>query len=156
MEEKLYQKLMRDCRLILLCTMILIGVFLLWFLSSLLTYLGVMTLVEMKDEMEMLSLLAPTVLLIGAIVAASVKSFPYGKDLRMIRKHEYRIIEATFLRYDYQRVNADSSRMHAVPLFCDTLAKEILTFSVDKELEQDVSYRIGYLPNTKTAAIEKL
>jgi hypothetical protein len=156
MEEKLYQKLKRDCRLILLCTMILTGVFLLWFLSSLLTYLGVMTLVEMKDEMEMLSLLAPTVLLIGAIVAASVKSFPYGKDLRMIRKHEYRIIEATFLRYDYQRVNADSSRMYAVPLFCDTLAKEILTFSVDKELEQDVSYRIGYLPNTKTATIEKL
>ena len=97
---------------------------------------------------------APVILLIGAITGAFVKLWPYRKDLQLIRKHEYRVIEATFLRYDYQIVNAKRSQMYTIPLFCDTLTKEILTFSVDEELEQDVCYRIGYLPNTRTAVVE--
>ena len=154
MEEKLFQKLKSNCRFILGFTMILTCISMLWFLSSLLAYPSENEVVDMKNGKELLWLLAPFVLLIGAITGAFVKLLPYGKDLRLIRKHEYRVIEATFLRYDYQRENADSSRLHPVPLFCDTLTKEILTFSVDEELEQDVCYRIGYLPNTRTAVVE--
>ena len=154
MEEKLLQKLKSHCRFILGFTMILTCISMLWFLSSLLAYPSENEVVDMKNGKELLWLLAPFVLLIGAITAAFVKLLPYGKDFRLIRKHEYRVIEATFLRYDYQRVNAKISQMYTIPLFCDTLTREILTFSIDEELEQDVCYRIGYLPNTRTAVVE--
>ena len=41
-------------------------------------------------------------------------------------------------------------------MFCDTGTREILTFSWEEELEQDVCYRIGYLPNTRIAVIDKI
>ena len=154
MEEKLLQKLKSHCRFILGFTMILAVICLLWFVYSLSEYPSENEVFDMKNGKELLWLLAPIVLLVCAIAGAIVKLLPYRKDLRLLRKHEYRVIEATFLRYDYQRENADSSRLHPVPLFCDTLTKEILTFSVDEELEQDVCYRIGYLPNTRTAVVE--
>lgn len=154
MEEKLFQKLKSSCRLILGCTMILAVICLLWFAYSLSEYPSENEAVDMQNGKELLWLFAPIVLLIGAITAAFVKLLPYGKDLRLLRKHEYRVIEATFLRYDYQRVNANRSPMYTIPLFCDTLTKEILTFSIDEELEQDVCYRIAYLPNTRTAVVE--
>ena len=154
MEEKLFQKLKSNCRLILTCTMILAVICLLWFAYSLSEYPSENEAVDMQRGKELLWLFAPVILLIGGITAAFVKLLPYGKDLRLIRKHEYRVIEATFLRYDYQKEDANSSRMHPVPIFCDTLTKEILTFSIDEELEQDVCYRIGYLPNTRTAVVE--
>ena len=154
MEEKLYRKLKSDCRFILICMTILVCIFIAWFLGSLLTYLDIMKFFEMKEETKLKELLEPVVLLLGAMTVGSVTLLPYGKDLRLIRKHEYRIIEATFLRYDYQNINGKTSKMRAVPLFCDTLTKEILTFPLDEELEQGVCYRIGYLPNTKTAVID--
>ncbi len=154
MEEKLFQKLKSNCRLILTCTMILAVICLLWFAYSLSEYPSENEAVGMKNGKELLWLFAPIVLLIGAITAAFMKLLPYGKDLRLLRKHEYRVIEATFLRYDYQRVDASRSQMYTIPLFCDTLTREILTFSIDEELEQDVCYRIGYLPNTRTAVVE--
>ena len=154
MEEKLFQKLKSNCRLILTCTMILAVICLLWFAYSLSEYPSENEAVDMQSGKELLWLFAPVILLIGAITAAFVKLLPYRKDLQLIRKHEYQVIEATFLRYDYQRVNAKSSQMYTIPLFCDTLTREILTFSIDEELEQDVCYRIGYLPNTRTAVVE--
>ena len=154
MEEKLLQKLKRDRQLILTCTMILAVICLLWFAYSLSEYPSGNEAVDMQSGKELLWLFAPVILLIGAITGAFVKLWPYRKDLQLIRKHEYRVIEATFLRYDYQIVNAKRSQMYTIPLFCDTLTKEILTFSVDEELEQDVCYRIGYLPNTRTAVVE--
>lgn len=154
MEEKLLQKLKSHCRFILGFTMILAVICLLWFAYSLSEYPSENEAVDMQGGKELLWLFAPVILLIGGITAACMKLWPYRKDLQLIRKHEYRVIEATFLRYDYQRVNAKISQMYTIPLFCDTLTKEILTFSVDEELEQDVCYRIGYLPNTRTAVVE--
>ncbi len=132
--------------------MILVGITLFWFLDSLLTY----ELVEMKEGTDLKELFASGVFLLGGVVAAVVTLLPYGKDLGLIRKREYRLIEATFIRYDFQPVGGKNSRMRSVPLFCDTLTREILTFNLDEELVQDVCYRIGYLPHTKTAVIEKL
>ena len=96
-------------------------------------------------------------LLLGMSIAGTVTLVPYKKDLDLIRRHECRVIEATFVRFDYRRSNDEDRHLDAVPLFQDTLTREIVTFSIDEKeyemLERDACYRIGYLPNTKIALV---
>ena len=159
MEERLLQHLKKRYRIVLISMMVLLGIAVFWLLAVLLTYADVMELVDMKDGTEIKAQVICAALLLGALIAGTVTLVPYRTDIVLLRKHEYRLIEATFVRYDYQLSHDEDSRLHAVPLFQDTLTKEILTFPLDeKDLEslgRDVCYRIAYLPNTRIAVVEK-
>ena len=140
----------------LLTIIVLLGIALFVLGESLLSYADLIEMIEMKEDAELKALLASVVFFLGAVVASIVVLLPFLRDYRSIRKHEYRVIEAIFVRYDFRKTGGENSDMRAIPLFCDTLTREILTFDWEEELIQDECYRIGYLPNTKTAVIEKL
>lgn len=153
MEEKLMKKLKERFAMMLAAMAILLCIALFMLIGSLLTVLGVTKMIEMGDETE---LLASAVFFLGAIVAAVVTLRPFLRDYRSIRKHEYRVLEAVFVRYDFQKTGDENSRLRRIPLFCDTVTREMLTFDLDEELIQDECYRIAYLPKSRTAVIEKV
>ncbi len=156
MEEKLRKKLKSESRIILFGLVILLGLALYIGMFSLVVCLGLdkATEAEKQDNLKII-LAAVLIFMCGSAMFLKIM-IPVGKDYQLLKKHEYRIIEATFIRYDYQKNVKENYPMRAVPLFCDTVTREILTFPWEEELEQDVCYRIGYLPNTRIAVIDKI
>ncbi len=154
MEEKLKKKLKSECRIVLFGLVILLGLILFIGMYSLVICLGLNKAPGTEKEYSLKMILAAAfILLCGSVIVLKVL-LPVGKDYRLIQRREYRIIEATFMRYDFQKVGDRHSVMRTIPLFCDTVTREILTFDIEEELEQDVCYRIAYLPNTKIAVVE--
>ncbi len=160
MEERLLKNLKKRYRFVLIVEMILLGLAVLGLFAVLLTYTSVIALVDLKDGVDIKIMLFCAVLLLGMLIAGAFALVPYVKDLNLLRKHEYRLIEATFVRFDYQLSNSEDSRLDAIPLFQDTLTRELMTFSIDEvELgapERDDLYRIAYLPNSRLAVLEKI
>ena len=159
MEERLLQNLKNRYRFVLIGEMILLVVVVLGIIAALLSYLNVISWMDIMGGVDIKVQCICAALLLGMSIAGTVTLVPYKKDLDLIRRHECRVIEATFVRFDYRRSNDEDRHLDAVPLFQDTLTREIVTFSIDEKeyemLERDACYRIGYLPNTKIAVVDK-
>lgn len=156
MEEKLRQKLKRNCGTMLASMAVLVGIAFFLLMGTLLTSTGVIQMIEMKEEKELKVLLAAILFFLGSIVASIVTLRPYLLDYRAMQKHDYRVIEAVFVRYDYQKTGDEDSTLREIPIFCDAVTREMLTFDLDEELEQDADYRIAYLPQSRTAVVERI
>jgi hypothetical protein len=88
-------------------------------------------------------------------VAGAVALVPYKKDLDLIRRHEYRVIEGVVLRYDFRNDGGDPPTMVEIPIIQDRVTGEILELDLGSYLIQNACYLIGYLPNTGISVVVK-
>ena len=155
MEERLLQNLKNRYRFVLIGEMILLVVVVLGIIAALLSYLNVISWTDIMGGVDIKVQCICAALLLGMSIAGAVALVPYKKDLDLIRRHEYRVIEGVVLRYDFRNDGGDPPTMVEIPIIQDRVTGEIMELDLGSYLIQNACYRIGYLPNTKIAVVDK-
>ena len=155
MEERLLQNLKNRYRFVLIGEMILLVVVVLGIIAALLSYLNVISWMDLMGGVDIKVQCICAALLLGMSIAGAVALVPYKKDLDLIRRHEYRVIEGVVLRYDFRNDGGDPPTMVEIPIIQDRVTGEIMELDLGSYLIQNACYRIGYLPNTKIAVVDK-
>ena len=155
MEERLLQNLKNRYRFVLIGEMILLVVVVLGLIAALLSYLNVISWMDIMGGVDIKVQCICAALLLGMSIAGAVALVPYKKDLDLIRRHEYRAIEGVVLRYDFRNDGGDPPTMVEIPIIQDRVTGEIMELDLGSYLIQNACYRIGYLPNTKIAVVDK-
>lgn len=154
MEEKLLYKLKERYTETLVGLLILVCIVLFLFLGSLFAVLDVFTWFELDDACEIGALVLSSLFMCASIVGFFALNLPYMRDRRMLMRGEYRVIEGVVLRYDFRDDGGEPSTTREIPVIRDTQTGEILELDLGGDLIQNACYRIGYLPNTRTAVVE--
>lgn len=155
MEEKLLQNLKNRYRFVLIGEMILLVVVVLGIIAALLSYLNVISWMDIMGGVDIKVQCICAALLLGMSIAGAVALVPYKKDLDLIRRHEYRVIEGVVLRYDFRDDGADPPTTVEIPIIQDRKTGEVIELDLGSYLIQNACYLIGYLPNTKIAVVDK-
>ena len=155
MEERLLQNLKNRYRFVLIGEMILLVVVVLGIIAALLSYLNVISWMDIMGGVDIKVQCICAALLLGMSIAGAVALVPYKKDLDLIRRHEYRVIEGVVLRYDFRNDGGDPPTTVEIPIIQDRVTGEIMELDLGSYLIQNACYRIGYLPNTGIAVVEK-
>ena len=155
MEERLLQNLKNRYRFVLIGEMILLVVVVLGIIAALLSYLNVISLMDIMGGVDIKVQCICAALLLGMSIAGAVALVPYKKDLDLIRRHEYRVIEGVVLRYDFRNDGGDPPTMVEIPIIQDRVTGEIMELDLGSYLIRNACYLIGYLPNTGIAVVEK-
>jgi hypothetical protein len=77
------------------------------------------------------------------------------RDHRLLKNKEYRVIEGVVLRYDFRNDSGDPPSTVEIPIIQDRVTGEILELDLGSYLIQNACYRIGYLPHTGIAVVDK-
>ena len=155
MEERLLQNLKNRYRFVLIGEMILLVVVVLGIIVALLSYLNVISWMDIMGGVDIKVQCICAALLLGMSIAGAVALVPYKKDLDLIRRHEYRVIEGVVFRYDFRNDGGDPPTMVEIPIIQDRVTGEIMELDLGSYLIQNACYLIGYLPNTRIAVVEK-
>ena len=156
MEEKLRSLLKKKFWIRAVCFSVIPIAALLMFIVFLLSNLDVIPLLRMRTSHELLALVFSVSLLVcGSLIGVKRFLLPYIRDHRLLKNKEYRVIEGVVLRYDFRDDGGDPSTMVEIPIIQDRVTGEIMELDLGSYLIQNACYRIGYLPNTKIAVVDK-
>jgi hypothetical protein len=129
---------------------------LLMLIVFLLSYFDVIPLFHMRTSHELPALVfSVSLLMCGSFVSVKRFLLPYVRDYRLLKNKEYRVIEGVVLRYDFRDDGGDPPTMVEIPIIRDRVTGEIMELDLGSYMIQNACYRIGYLPNTGIAVVEK-
>jgi hypothetical protein len=110
----------------------------------------------MRTSHELLALVFSVSLLIcGSLIGVKKFLLLYMRDHRLLKNKKYRVIEGLVLRYDFRNDGGDPPTMVEIPIIQDRVTGEILELDLGSYLIQNACYRIGYLPHTGIAVVDK-
>ena len=156
MEEKLYSLFKKKFWIGAICFSAIPIAALLMFIVFLLSYFDVIPLLRMRISHELLALVFSVSLLVcGSIIGVTKFLLPYVRDHRLLKNKEYRVIEGVVLRYDFRDDGGDLPTRVEIPIIQDRVTGEILELDLGSYLIQNACYRIGYLPHTGIAVVDK-
>ena len=156
MEEKLRSLFKRKFWIGAVCFSVIPIAALLMFIVFLLSHLDVIPLFRMRTSHELLALVFSVSLLVcGSLIGVKRFLLPYMRDHRLLKNKEYRVIEGVVLRYDFRDDGSDPPTMVEIPIIQDRVTGEILELDLGSYLIQNACYRIGYLPHTGIAVVDK-
>jgi hypothetical protein len=123
---------------------------------SLISHFDLIPLLHMGASRELLVLaLSVCLLLSGGVIGVKRFLLPYARDHRLLKNKEYRVIEGVVLRYDFRNDGGDPPSTVEIPIIQDRVTGEILELDLGSYLIQNACYRIGYLPHTGIAVVDK-
>ena len=129
---------------------------LLMLIAFLLSYFDVIPLLRMRTSHELLALVFSVSLLVcGSLIGVKKILLPYMRDHRLFKNKEYRVIEGVVLRYDFRDDGGDPPTRMEIPVIQDRMTGEIMELDLGSYLIQNACYRIGYLPHTGIAVVDK-
>ena len=153
--EKLFKK-WKECfrsRLGSLLLLALIPTCLL--IASLLTYLDIVTLVEMTEQNRLLILVFSCVLEGVSIASVVALTVVFYMDYRLIRTEGFRVIDGVVLRFEFGQEGTEPPISYRVPIVRDLRTGESLALTLDREVNPGERYLIYYLTRTKIAVVLK-
>lgn len=156
MEEKLHSLFKKEFWTGVVCFSAIPIAALLMLIAFLLSYFDVIPLLRMRTSHELLALVFSVSLLVcGSLIGVKRFLLPYMRDLRLLKRKEWRVIEGVVLRYDFRYDGGDPPTMVEFPIIQDRVTGEILELDLGSYLIQNACYRIGYLPHTGIAVVDK-
>ena len=156
MEEKLYSLFKKKFWIGAICFSAIQLAALLMLIAFLLSHLDVIPLLRMRTSYELLALVFSVSLLVfGSLIGVKKFLLPYMRDHRLLKNKKYRVIEGLVLRYDFRNDGGDPPTMVEIPIIQDRVTGEILELDLGNYLIQNACYRIGYLPHTGIAVVDK-
>jgi hypothetical protein len=155
-EEKLRSLLKKKFWIGAVCFSVIPIAALLMLIVFLLSHLDVIPLLRMRTSHELLALVFSVSLLVcGSLIGVKRFLLPYMRDHRLLKNKEYRVIEGVVLRYDFRVDGGDPPTTVEIPIIQDRVTGEILELDLGSYLIQNACYRIGYLPHTGIAVVDK-
>ena len=156
MEEKLYSLFKKEFWIGAICLSAIPIAALLMSIVFLLSCFDVIPLLRMRTSHELLALVFSVSLLVcGSLIGVKKFLLPYMRDHRLLKNKEYRVIEGVVLRYDFRDDGGDPPTRVEIPIIQDRVTGEILELDLGSYLIQNACYRIGYLPHTGIAVVDK-
>ena len=156
MEEKLDSLFKKKFWIGAICLSAISIAALLMFIVFLLSCFDVIPLLRMRTSHELLALVFSVSLLVcGSLIGVKRFLLPYMRDLRLLKRKEWRVIEGVVLRYDFRDDGGDPPTRVEIPIIQDRMTGEILELDLGSYLIQNACYRIGYLPHTGIAVVDK-
>ena len=156
MEEKLDSLFKKKFWIGAICLSAIPIAALLMLIAFLLSYFDVIPLLRMRTSHELLALVFSVSLLVcGSLIGVKRFLLPYMRDLRLLKRKEWRVIEGVVLRYDFRDDGGDPPTRVEIPIIQDRMTGEILELDLGSYLIQNACYRIGYLPHTGIAVVDK-
>lgn len=156
MEEKLYSLFKEKFWIGAICLSAISIAALLMFIVFLLSCFDVIPLLRMRTSHELLALVFSVSLLVcGSLIGVKRFLLPYMRDFRLLKQKEWRVIEGVVLRYDFRDDGCDPPTRVEIPIIQDRVTGEILELDLGSYLIQNACYRIGYLPHTGIAVVDK-
>ena len=123
---------------------------------SLISHFDLIPLLRIGASRELLVLaLSVCLLMCGGVLGVKKFLLPYMRDHRLLKNKEYRVIEGVVLRYDFRNDGGDPPTRVEIPIIQDRVTGEILELDLGSYLIQNACYRIGYLPHTGIAVVDK-
>ncbi|MBR2987983.1 MAG: hypothetical protein IKC63_08185 [Clostridia bacterium] len=126
--------------------------FLILYIADRLGYVGI----SLPESNGALWLLVLSIVFGAAVLLLALGfSIVFYRDLRLLKRGAWREIEGVVTRFDFYREGGDSPDLLSRPVVRDLKTGEVMTLSLDREVEAEGRYLIYYLPNTKTAVVIK-
>jgi hypothetical protein len=124
-------------------------------IASLLTYLDIVSLVDMNEQNKLLVLVFSCVFEAASIAAVVAVTVVFYMDYRLIRTESFRVIDGVISRFEFGEEGTEPPISYRVPIVKDLKSGESLALTLDREVNTGERYLIYYLPRTKIAVIFK-
>lgn len=155
MEKLLYKKLKEHAANTLNAMLLLIIIMTILFISTLLTYFEIITIVEMNEKNKVFILILSVALEIGAVAGALISMIPFTHDYRLVKNGKYKIIDGVVTRFTSYQDGMEPPSTNWLPVIEDLQTGEILKIELDQAVEVGDRCTICFLPKTKIAVIKK-